>query len=297
MKLYIPISERSGAMNYAGAFKRLGIEVVSFDKDDADGVMVFCDHATYKVAGHARYMPLESLEILLNRDRNHETGLATLPTTRIERAEDAPEGAMVKPRNSGTMDGYVWQPHLGFPIEDVDVTIAVNKDSKIMTFDEHHMEHHGYKKPGNTRPIDPAVLAELKPKIEQACKKLQITGGIHNVQFLKHEGQWCLTDWNPRPGISHTHGLVALSEFSDRPLAFMLGMALPEHVPHAIATREYWSAPIPSKMEPAIRELGLFPRRVCGIDGFTRITGVAKTREALDAAFQTMESMCADRAD
>ena len=290
VKLHITLGDqRTGLWAYRAALSRLGVEVLSLPADDAP-VLALTDGGSRFLAGHPRFMSADALNIVLSRERLHETGLPMIPTTPIASPEDAPAGTIVKPRNSAA-GGFVYQPHLGFPQEDLDISFAVNAVGDILPFACMHLTHAEAKKPLGSRMATPDETSEVLPGIQAACRAIGIRGGIHNVQFLQYGGQWCVIDWNPRPAFVHTQGLAAVHNYIDRPLAFMLGLPLSDESPTVFESRSYWSAPVPFERELEIRRIGLVPRRVSGVFGFPRISGVASSQAEMDRLFNQVEAM------
>lgn len=292
VKIHMPQGDaQMGGNAYIGSFNRLGLQVEPVLRL-ADHVLPLTDRGAYAVAGHPSYMSKEALDIVLLRERLGETGLPTIPTFIVNSPEEAPQGMLVKLRNSADPSaGYAVQPHLGFPQIDLDISFAVNQDGDILDFANLSLLHYEAKKPGVNAMADQADVDMVLPGIKEACKLLDIRGGIHNVQFLKYEGQWCLTDWNPRPAFVHTQGLAATHPYFDEAIAFMVGM---QHEPKRpfFLTKPYWGSPIPFTLEGKIRRLGLVPRRVSGInEGFPRVSGVGDTEAEVLAKFEEMEKL------
>lgn len=264
-----------------------GLDVcVSAMASGVGGALALTDRGSMALAGHPMFMPAESLDIVLTRDRLGETGLSVMPTIVIDRPEDAPLGSLVKSRNS-VVGGFVYQPHLGFPQEDLDISFAVNAGGDIHLFDARRLTHAEAKKPLGSRQAAAQEVAAVEGPLRAAVRRLGIRGGIHNVQFLQYQGQWCVIDWNPRPARGFTDGLCQALE---APLAFMLG--IPCNAPsYLMENRSYWDSPIPLHLEPTIRALGLLPRRVAGVHGFPRISGAATSQEELNLKFSQLESL------
>jgi hypothetical protein len=170
VNVYMPLADqRIGLAAYKPTLDRLGIGVTPF-KDGADSVLLVSDHTAVSVGGHPAYMPASSLEKILNRDRLHETGLATLPTVVIERPEDAPSGTLAKPRNSAT-GGWVHQPHLGFPVEDLDIHFSVGRSGDIHVIAAQRHKHLDTKKPAELRMATPDEYVGVCEQITAACKR------------------------------------------------------------------------------------------------------------------------------
>lgn len=289
VSIYIPQIDRVRGAPYSLAAGRVGARIVGLPPGDA--VLPLSDVGAYAVAGHPRFMPLDSLDIVLRRDRLHETGLATLPTTRIASPEDVPNGMFAKINNSAKpSDGLVMQPHLGFPQTDLDVSFSVGPDGSVRAFAVMHLTHLDAKQPGNTQMAEAGDVAWAVDALAGACDHLGIRGGIHNVQFLWYEDKWCVIDWNPRPAFVHTEGLAAMGDYMDRALAHMLGRPIPEGQDPVFETRGYWDKPVPAAFEPELRRIGLLPRRKAGQLHFNRVSGVG-TPDELAAKFNQLENL------
>lgn len=290
VKVYMPLAEQQlGLAAYAPTLARLGA-VLTPIAQGADGVLLTTDMGADKAAGHPKYMPKASCDIVLTRDRLHETGLTTLPTTTIERQEDAPAGSIVKPRNSAT-GGFVYQPHLGFPIHDLNIHFAVNARSEVCVIAAQRNEHLAAKRPNSLRMARPDEYVGVVQAIEAACKRLGIVGGIHDVQFLWHH-QWCAIDWNPRAPLVYTEGIANKYPCLDVAIAHMLGLPAPTVPPAVFINRGYWHKPIPLAMWGRIHELGLLPRRdfAKAVDGIVRINGIGTSAEEVNRLFDQLES-------
>lgn len=285
VKLLIPLKDQRHSYELRSVLAKLGVEIVSAS-EVAAGALALTDGGSMALAGHPLFMPAESLDIVLTRERLVETGLPVIPTTVIERPENAPVGALVKSRDSAR-GGFVYQPHLGFPQEDLDISFAVNAGGDVHLFDARRLTHAEAKKSLGSRQAAAQEVAAVEGPLRAAVHRLGIRGGIHNVQFLQYRGQWCVIDWNPRPARGFTDGLCQALE---APLAFMLG--IPCNAPsYLMENRSYWDSPIPLHLEPTIRALGLLPRRVAGVHGFPRISGAATSQEDLNHKFSKLESL------
>jgi hypothetical protein len=292
VNVYMPFADqRLGLAAYKPALDRLGIGVTPF-KEGADSVLLLSDRTASDVGGHPRYMPVSSLEKILNRDRLHETGLLTLPTTVIENPEDAPSGSIAKPRNSVT-GGWVHQPHLGFPVEDLDIHFSVNGSGNIHVFAAQRHKHLDTKKPADLRMATPDEYVGVCEQIAASCKMLNITGGLHDIQFLFYEGRWCAIDWNPRSPQVYTQGLANKYPCLDVALAHMVGLPTPDVVPAVFVNRSYWASPIPASKRRLVESFGLLPRTDAkNIGGdFVRVNGVGATEAEVNAKFDAMEAM------
>jgi hypothetical protein len=282
--------QRMGLAAYKPTLDRLGIGLTPF-ANGADSVLPLSDYSAVKVAGHSRYMPTASLDKILNRDRLHETGLPTLPTTVIDKPEDAPVGSIVKPRNSAT-GGFVYQPNLGFPIEDLDVHFTVNATGDIHVIAVQRNKHLAAKKPAELRMAQPSEYVGVLEQITNACKSLGIAGGLHDIQFLFYEGAWCAVDWNPRAPFVYNEGLANKYPCLDAAFAHMVGLPPVSVTPAVFINRSYWDSPIPLNKRAQIEQLGLLPRRDFAkqINGFVRVNGVGADSAAINAKFDAMES-------
>lgn len=290
MKLYIPSKDQSfGLSAYSALLKSFGVEVVSA-AHGADAVLPLTDLGSLLCVDHPRFMPSDSLQVVLTRHRLHETGLPALPTTPIQNADEAPSGTLVKTANSA-VGGYVFQPHLGFPQEDLDVTFSVNQAGELMEVCVLHLTHEAAKKPTTLREVEQGEKLAIMQALSLACDRLLIKGGIHNVQFLRYEGQWCVIDWNPRPAFAHSEGMASMHPYMARPLAHMLGLPLPEFQPPHFKNESFWDKPIPLFLEAKIRQIGLLPRRHGISRGFPRVSGVASTQEKLADMFNQLKTL------
>jgi hypothetical protein len=235
-------------------------------------------------------MPVSSIEKILNRDRLHETGLLTLPTTVIENPEDAPFGTIAKTRNSVT-GGWVHQPHLGFPVEDLDIILSVNRSSEIHVISVQRNKHLGTKKPAELRMATPDEYVGVREQVAAACKLLNITGGLHNIQFLFYQDAWRVIDWNPRAPQVYTQGLANKYPCLDVALAHMVGLPTPDVAPAMCINRSYWASPIPASKRRLVESFGLLPRTEKDMGGdFVRVNGIGKTEDEVNANFDAMEA-------
>lgn len=289
MKLFFPLSNHRRIGAYRPALARLGVSI-TLNSAEADAVLPLGDSAALPLAGHPKFMSQAALDVVLNKDRLGETGLTVLPTTLVESEQAAPAGSIVKPRNSAA-GGLVAQPHLGFPQQDIDITVAVSPLGEIKVFNAMRLTHHAAKDPGAARSATEAEVALVSAGLQDAFTLLDIKGGIHNLQFLFHQGQWCLVDWNPRPANAATEGLPLFYPYMDAPLAHMMGLQEPAVQPAVFVYREYRNPPIPKRHEAAIRAAGLLPRGN-GVNGFSRVSGVGASEAEVNALFDTMEAQC-----
>lgn len=288
LKVYIPHRDLAvGRSSYSTPLELLGLDVV-VDINEADLVLPLSDGGAMQCAGHPRFMSQESLDILMYRDRLHESGLPTLPTGLIERPGDEPSGTFVKTRHS-SLGGVVWQPHLGFPVVDLDISFSVNSASEILVFCVARHQHLEAKKPGWFRSTEQSRFLPEISLIQKAVKRLNIKGGIHNVQFLWDDAteRFCVVDWNPRPARVHMEGLSGVYPYLDSVLAFMAGTVMPPSIPAPIFRNEaFWDSPIPMSKDTAIRDIGLIPRyRNTEI---VRVSGVSPSQYALDLMFDQL---------
>jgi len=291
VNVYMPLADqRRGLAAYKPTLDRLGIGVTPF-KEGADSVLLLYDSTAMNTGGHPRYMPVSSLEKILNRDRLHETGLLTLPTVIIEKPEDAPSGTIAKPRNSVT-GGWVHQPHLGFPAEDLDILFSVNSSGDIHVFTAHRHKHLDIKKPADLRMATPDEYLGVCEQIQASCKLLNITGGLHDIQFLFYQDAWHAIDWNPRAGSLYTHGLANKYPCLDVALAHMVGLPIPDIAPAVYVNRSYWNSPIPASKRRLVESFGFLPRTLKDMGGdFVRVNGIGKTEAEINAKFDAMEAM------
>lgn len=286
LSIYVPSRDRNLALHISAVASRVGAFI--YGLPNANAALPLTDAGAILTAGHPRFMPKESVDIVLNRERLSETGLPVLPTVVIDSPDQAPAGTLVKARNSAE-GGFVYQPHLGFPQTDLDISFSVGPDGSLMPFACQRLVHGDTKKPLGNTDAEPADVQWAVDELTKACAKLFIKGGIHNVQFLKYENQWCVIDWNPRPAFVHTSGLASMHPYMDRPLAHMLGLPLPEETPASFVTKGYWDRPIPFEKENLIRELGLMPRRFGEVNGFPRVNGVGASRAEVEAKLTELE--------
>lgn len=282
--------QRTGLFAYKPTLDRLGVSVSAIPIATTSVLPLFDISAT-KLADHPMYMPKSSLDKILNKDRLGETGLLALPATVIEKPEDAPAGTIAKVRNTA-VGGWVYQPHMGFPVEDLDVHFTVNANSDIHVIAVQRHEHLGLKKPARLRMARPDEYVGVVEQISEACKRLQIRGGIHDVQFLFHEGTWQVIDWNPRAPYVYTEGLANTYPCLDAALAHMVGLPVSDAPPAIFVNRSYWDAPIPIGKRSLIASFGLVPRTDIKktVEGFVRVNGVGASESEVNAKFNLMES-------
>lgn len=290
LKLHMSLADQRRLSAYKSTLDRLGIEVTPF-ASGANGVLPLYDSSTAQFADHLNYMPQESLDKLLNKDRLHETGLASLPTTVIADPQDAPAGTLVKPRNSVT-GGWVYQPHVGFPLEDLNIHFSVNSSGDVCVIAAERHEHLGPKKYGRLRMAQADEYVGVVEQIEAACKRLAICGGIQDIQFLFYEGQWCITDWNPRPPMVYNEGIANKYPCLDAAFAHMMGLPAPQVAPAVFINRAYWDSPIPLNKWSLVESFGLLPRRDMhnGVIGIVRVNGVGASESEVNAKFDAMEA-------
>lgn len=291
LKVYMPLADqRFGLWAFKSTLDRLGVSISAFP-EDADSVLPLSDASAAKITGHPRYMPMDSMDKILNRDRLHETGLRVLPTTVVQKPEDAADGMMVKPRNSVT-GGWVCQPHMGFPVDDLDIHFSVNANSEVFVIAAQRHESLDYKQFGRLRMASSGEYVGVVEQIEAACKRLEIKGGIHDIQFLSYQGEWCAIDWNPRVPQVYNEGLPNKYPCLDGAIQHMLGLPVTSGVKSVFINRAYWANPIPTDKRALIESFGLMPRQDYRrkVSGFVRINGVGATEEEINAKFDAMES-------
>lgn len=290
MRLHLTTENQAlGLRSLTPMFDRLGITVTPI-LAKAEVVFPLTDAAAVVVADHPRFMPRSSLEILLNKDRLGETGLPTIPTTVILESDQAPPNVLVKPRNS-VEGGLVYQPLIEFPVTDLDITFAVNPVGDIQLIAALRNTHYDAKVPGEVRMAEENEYVGVVDQIQQACNRLQITGGMHNLQFLWYNDQWALIDWNPRIPATWSVGLVSIHPYLDRPMCFMLGLPLPEPVPAFFMNKSYRLNPIPWSKSDQIKSLGLIPRRSSNENEINRVCGVGPDEATVLAKFAALESI------
>lgn len=291
VKVYMTLEDqRMGVAAYHSTFSRLGVSVTALP-DGCASVMPLTERASLRMAGHPQYMPHDSLDKIINKDRLHETGLPALPTTVIGLPDLAPPGTFVKTRNSA-LGGYVYQPHIGFPHEDLDIHFSVNADSEVFVIAAQRHQFFAARKQGALRMARPDEYIGVVEQIEASCKALNIRGGVHDIAFLMYEGQWRAIDWNPRAPFLYTDGVAAKYPCLDAAISHMVGLPIPEHTPPIFVNRSYWESPIPLNKRAIIESLGLTPRRDSGklIDGFVRVNGVGASEADVNAKFDEMEA-------
>jgi hypothetical protein len=291
VKLYMTLEDqRMGIASYQSTLARIGVSITSIPSEGVS-VLPLTDRATLNMVGHQGFMPQESLDKILNKDRLHETGLPTLPTTVVALPYLAPPGTFVKSRNS-VVGGYVYQPQIAFPHEDLDIHFSVNAQGRVHVIAAHRHQHLGGKKPGTLRMATTEECGDLVSHIEAACQALEIKGGMHDVAFLMHEGVWKAIDWNPRAPFLYTDGVAAKYPCLDGAIAHMLGLPLPNIAPAVFVNRAYWDRPIPLNKRSVVESFGLTPRRDEGrqIDGFVRVNGVGVSEADVNSKFDAMEA-------
>lgn len=290
VKLHISLADHHRLFAYKPTLDRLGVEVTPFSAD-VDGVLPLYDASASTLGGHPRYMPQASLDKILNKDRLHETGLPTIPTTIIAKPEDAPAGTIVKLRNSVT-GGWVYQPHLGFPLEDLNIHFSVSAAGDVFVIAAERHEYLGAKKYGKLRMARADEYVGVVEQIEAACKRLEIRGCIQDIQFLFYQGQWCATDWNPRPPTVYNEGIANKYPCLDSAFAHMLGLPPPQVAAPVFINRAYWDHPIPLTKWALVESFGLLPRRdfYNGVEGIVRVNGVGTSEAEVNAKFDAMEA-------
>lgn len=290
LKLHMSLADQRWLPAYKPTLDRLGVEVTPF-KAGVDGVLPLYDASASTLGGHPCYMPQASLDKILNKERLGETGLPTLPTTVIALPEAAPAGTLVKPRNSVT-GGWVYQPHVGFPLEDLDIHFSVNSAGKVFVLAAERHEFLAAKKPGRLRMALPEEAALVVENISAACQRLEIRGGVHEIQFLQYEGQWCAVDWNPRPPMVYSEGIANKYPCLDGALAHMLGLPAPQVAAPVFINRAYWDRPIPLTKWAIVESFGLLPRLdyFKSVRGIVRVNGVGASADEVNAKFDVMEA-------
>lgn len=279
-----------GIHTYASCFKRLNIEYTF--NIDSDGVFPITDIGALSLAGHKYYMPKESLDILLNKSRLSEIGIPVLPTRELKPNETVDTTEHIKSNNSTTPNTQkIVQPNIGFPVRELDISVAVNSSGDIFTFLPQYRMHYASKRPGENLSADKKDVDEILPHIRKACSTLNIRGGIHTLGFVMYKGKWCLIDWNPRPAAGHTIGLAATSDYMDIPIAFMLGIPMSKPFNYHLVTKGYWGSPIAITYGARIRELGLVPRTGKGMDGFVQVSGISDSLDDLNHKFLLLEKL------
>ena len=152
----------------------------------------------------------------------------------------------------------VAQPLLSYPTKDLDVCFSVNPDGEVLFFAVCKMR---YIAPGKAASIVSCDLPDdICQRVRRLCKKLKISGGFHNADFVWFNNEWCLVDWNARLtfGIAQKHaGDVG---FLDDALLHMCGGEVAQKPLMHFEQRGYWHQPVPLNQYGRIVAAGAFPR-------------------------------------
>jgi hypothetical protein len=185
------------------------------------------------------------------------------------------------------LGGLVALPDMGNPMSCLEITFAVNADSKVLLM---HTSTHGFAE--HNRPTDlvsgATAPADLMSDIQSFCSTQQIRGGIFNVQAVKHAGVWKIMDWNTRP--DGTYGVAAgfHAGMIDAGLAHMLNLPIVKTPVH-FEIRSYWSNMISNNRADQVRSYGLIPSWVWHSDAIGRVYGIGDTKEEVHSKFAAFE--------
>ncbi len=294
--IHIPIRDRSKASSVLlNSLKKLALQSSAIPTDSCY-MLPLTDLGAAYIAGYPLYMPDSSFEAIINRDTLHLSGLNTLPTTLYDECSiETPE--FTKVRNSLNPEyGRVIQPKLPYPLRECDITVSVNENSDILPILELEILYCDVKVVTSIKHLDPKPQQPLLAEIQAAVRKLNIRGGIHNLQFLEYNGVWCISDWNPRPPTAILHGVTdCVPEIMENGISFMIGLPYKDKIPYAYGCKGFSNKPLDCSLRNKIKEIGLVPR-VHGLDvtaPIGRVNGCARTQEELDYKFQQLEQLIA----
>lgn len=190
-------------------------------------------------------------------------------------------------------DGLVVTPDAGNPATVREVDFAVNQKGEVFvmrcwshTFTDHN-------RPGDMVSGVQAPAA-LMGSIDAFCKAHGVTGGIYNIQAVKHADQWVVMDWNARPSGAYQI-LAAHPGMAEPGLAHMLGMGTPSVPPVHAEIRSYWHSPIPNVHADLVRAAGLTPSWVWERRFIGRVYGIGIDPQDVAARFDHLQQLLKDQ--
>ena len=177
--------------------------------------------------------------------------------------------------NPGSNGPYIIQPSIGFPHTNIAICFSVNENSKPYFCNTMSMVYHDYEEFHEC--ISPVETPSgIKDIIISVCNRMQIRGGIHEVEFIQYNNQWCVMDWNARPYVGTSLGIFSHADIMEAALSHMVGLPPKEPKPFYAEQRWYADKNLSLDYLPLISSFGLFPRThnkivrlVCG-DGPTK---------------------------
>ena len=242
---------------------------------------------------HPKYMSLESLNTLTYKSELHKTGILTIPTEIVQEIGDT-SLYFFKP-NSIFSNELVRRPRVASPIAQYEVTFSVNEFNEIYVFNtSRHIFNNADTSGACVQTSENSVESiYMIDQVRQAVIRLNVRGGIHNVQFIYYNNELVLIDWNARPPTVLTEGFAAYNHPNIiSTVRHALGLPILPREPMSVIFRDYSDNPIPVSKRDLIVSFGLLPRKVWGkgIDyPFIRVSGLGSSDEELNSRFDQME--------
>lgn len=293
ISVYVPLFDQQiGLSSFSTMLVDMGVEVTPI-KDAALYAFPISNRGTISCADHPKYMSREALDTLTYKSELHKAGIPTIPTEIVQEIGDT--SLYFFSPNSIFITEIVKRPRLAVPLLQYEVTFSVNEFNEIYIFGtaKHIFKKEDVSGASELIPEDGIESAYMIDQVRQAIIRLNIRGGIHNVQFVYYNGGLVLLDWNARPPAGLPDGL-ALSNHPNivSMLRHMFGLSVLPREPMSIVFRDYYDTPIPVSKRDLIISFGLLPRKVwgAGIDyPFIRVSGIGYSDEELNSKFDQME--------
>lgn len=192
-----------------------------------------------------------------------------------------------------TYGEFIFQPYIAPPFQDLDVRIAVNKDSETLVWSVMQMTHEAANQLGRWVPYQGDCSALLE-KIKQDVKEQGLKAGIHLLQFAPYNGEWCLMDWNSRLTGSHVSLFPSVYPVLDDPFLWMLGEPLRGAAEGLYCEqRSYRAWNLGREAEVLIGECGLFARWLD--NKLQRVAAIGPSKREVDARYAQLDSQLSVR--
>jgi hypothetical protein len=152
--------------------------------------------------------------------------------------------------------GYIVQDYLGDSVEGFDITVAVNENSDMLLVLNMTFTGPRYWV-WNSETSDRQPSQATMDALQSAIRRLNIQGGIYNIQIAEYQNRQMVMDWNIRPGGSHSYHGMDHGIF-DRALAHIAGLPLPKERVFYTRNQHYANA---KHIAGEAEKLGLSVRR------------------------------------
>lgn len=326
--------KRLGAVALNNLVCSLGIEVVddpsladvALPTDDTQALMLSSSSA----CAHLAPMSLQAFTNLTDRMAMLSLGIpvlpAYMPTTPEELLALPDEPVFVKRRKTYIQDhspfayqeyanpqalldaadasfweiqasdnAFVVQPALSHPFQDLDLQIAVNKNSEVLVLSALTLTHEAPKQLGACVPFEGDISA-VKAQVQALCTAQGLGAGIHNLQFVQYGGEWCLMDWNARLTGAQAQCFPMAYPVLDDAILHMLGQPLRHAADHLyIEQRSYRHLQLDKTAAVKAMRCGLFPRYDYGAAGeyVARLAGIGENKKEVQDRYSLFESLIA----